>query len=770
MFPSTWLTLGSLVTAVLLTSVSMAARLVEVRTLDEEHVMITWQDSEVIYQDDGQGPTAFQGHESVGNDRLVKFGDPLDVTVAARPATYTIRSTTDPNYRAGLTPVKVFRRAKISGTAWKWPEPDVSMEHVVFLQLPKALKSGATYELNVAPGTRSDAVKKDFSFDSFKSETEALHVNLIGYHPDHTVMKSADLYAWLGDGGGRDYAKYAGRPVWLLNAKTGERHRAGQVTFWKKSAKEYGNWNLTGTDVWNCDFSSFKGTGTFRLAVEGIGVSPAFELRRDVYYQPFRTSVRGFYYMRIGEPKTLTPAPRQPRFLPGKDPEGFTVYQTTYGPFHPDWSKRSGDQWDVKDWSAYRLPGNPTNPNAYGGHSDALDWDRHPGHVSIIWDLLLPYLITNGKGGDDNLGILESGNGIPDVIDEAQNEVDLWLRLRDDEGNYASGLNNPSSDHKVMYQGAVYPFMAWVSAANCAILADAYRVAGKPQLMAKYRDAALEAWAKAGEQDLDRKHSIGNGAVRGRDLKQMAAAYLYNVTGEQRFEDVLVAETMVKTDTSPTEVQDQFNQLYATAAYLAANQFKVRPIRHPDLVTRMRAAVLHEARTKNVANTQVWPSRRSADTTYGWFQTITEVQRVCVAHAFAPNDADRNEFLRAMILEADYGLGRNVINSVLMTGLGSRHVEDIYTSGRNDGVPGVHPGHTPYMNAEPWGSGFMADPKWMANQGYPAWTEWPHGEAIWRARYCYANNEFTPQQSMRGKQCLLAYLYAIGTPYTAPAR
>jgi len=744
--------------------VASATQLYDVRTVDDEHVMVTWRDNWVHYSDDGVGPGAFGGHESQGGDRLEGFGLPLDVNVAARPGTYTLSSTDDAAYRTGLAPQAVYRRTKVSGTAWNWPNPDVSLEHIIYLRMPKRLKSGANYTLTLSSGTHSDKTTEKFLFDQYRSVSEALHVNLIGYHPDHTVVKSADLYFWLGDGGKRSYADYVGRKVWLINTKTDARVDAGKVTFWKPDGKDYGDRSLIGTDVWNCDFSAFRDTGTFRLAVEGIGCSPDFELRRDVYYEPFRTSLRGFYYMRIGEPRTLNPVPRQPRFLPGKDPEGFTVYLASYGPWHPDWAKGSGDQWDVTDWSKYKLPGEPTNPNAYGGHSDAADWDRHPGHVSIIWDLLLPYILTNGKGGEDSLGILESGNGVPDVIDEAQNEVDLWLRLRDPQGNYGSGLNNPSKDHKVMYQGASYPFMAWVSAANCAMLADAYRIAKKPALMAKYRDAALEAWGIAKDQDLDRKHGIGNGAVRGRDLKQMAAAYLYNVTGETRFEDALVAETVIKSATSPTETNGDFNQLWGTAAYLMADHYKIQPIRHPALLSLMKAAVIHEAMTKNVANTTVWPSRRSADNAFGWFPTVTEVQRVTVAHTIATDPVEREKLLRAMILEADYGLGRNPLNSVLMTGLGSRHVDDIYTSGRDDGVPGVHPGHTPYMNAEPWGTGFMADPKWMASQGYPAWEKWPYGEALWRARYCYSNNEFTPQQSMRGKMCLLAYLYTLGDP------
>ena len=32
--------------------------------------------------------------------------------------------------------------------------------------------------------------------------------------------------------------------------------------------------------------------------------------------------------------------------------------------------------------------------NAWGGHSDAADWDRHLGHISILYDMLLPYILT----------------------------------------------------------------------------------------------------------------------------------------------------------------------------------------------------------------------------------------------------------------------------------------------------------------------------------------------------------------------------------------
>ena len=57
-----------------------------------------------------------------------------------------------------------------------------------------------------------------------------------------------------------------------------------------------------------------------------------FDIASDVYFQPFRYSVRGYYYMRLGEPKDpehVWPVPRQPQFIPETDPKGLTVYKTT---------------------------------------------------------------------------------------------------------------------------------------------------------------------------------------------------------------------------------------------------------------------------------------------------------------------------------------------------------------------------------------------------------------------------------------------------------
>ena len=127
--------------------------------------------------------------------------------------------------------------------------------------------------------------------------------------------------------------------------------------------------------------------------------------------------------------------------------------------------------------------------------------------------------------------------------------------------------------------------------------------------------------------------------------------------------------------------------------------------------------------------------------------------------------------------EADWGLGRNPLNMIQMTTATTplakmRSVENAYTSGRNDGTPGLHPGHTPYFNMDDWGGEkgmIMSRPRWMTRNNHPTFEAWPRGETCFNTRWVWAHTEFTPQQTMRGKFALYGYLYGIakrGRPST----
>ncbi len=746
----------------------LATKLLGVKVIDKDYLMVHFRDGEVHYRDNGTGPSAYLGHSfSEGDDTLLVFGERLKVAEIQKAAGWLISSKDDKTF-ASVQPLAVWRKSKPMNTDNTLTS---ELDHWLFLQLPKSLRQGCTYTVTIPSGVGSDKSQASVRFDIWNSLSEAVHVNIIGYAQKES-LHAADLYQWLGDGGQRDYKAWEGKTVWLYNVNTKSKQKAGTVKFWKPasaSKDEAGGKALIGTDVWNIDFKSTK-PGCYRLVVEDVGCSMDFEIRNDIYYEPYRYSVRGYYYMRLGEPI---------------DPAHVTPIPRHFHPWSPGWRELHTDVWDEPHFKPlkasifwqHRLPGNPVNLDVKGGHSDAFDWDRHLAHVSNIYDMLLPYILSGGKLNEDQLGIRESGNGIPDLLDEARNEVDFFLSIRDGEA-YSQGVTNPCNDWSVMFQAGCTTMAAWANAANCAIMAEAFRVNHNDSLRQYYTDEAIKAFRFASRQDnqqLDDLQDVGSMQMRGRDFRQMAAAFLYNLTGDEQWERLMVDESMIKDNKSLLFSKGRhgffgvgvmheegknlvpFCQYWAAAAYLTCPQ----PRHYSEFYQNLKACVNAQAEAYNYGNVANRPSRRAANDSR--WQTSQNLQLVMLAH-YIGDKARRQQLEHIMYTEAGWAMGRNPGNIVEMTGLGERHLTDVYTTGRNDGTPESHPGQTPFNGTETWSPGHNGgDARILLNQMYPSWTDggWPRQESYFNQRYFWVNGEFTPRETMRGKMALLAYLYAI---------
>jgi endoglucanase len=756
---------------------ALATKLVSLDVLDQDYVVAAFLDGEVEHQETGSfNPAAEVVHS---------YGTALSAAAAVAKTNWTIASADDANYATAKNPTACSRKTKMSGQAQKdWGGSDwnyqYTYQHWIYLKLPTSMQQGKSYTVTIAASTNTDVTSKTFTYDIFNSRSEAVHVNIVGYMPD-APHKAADLYHFLGDGGQRDYSSFVGQTVYVYNVDTGVSTSAGTVALWKDASAvdlpSWGQHQFIRGNTWSADFSTFNTPGNYRLAIEGVGCSDDFVIADDVYTNPFRVSLVGFSYMRLGQDPVSGAVPpyRAPSLKPGVDPSSTTVYITTVQPFDANWSSIPSDQWDNPDsFAAYKKSGSPQNPSAWGGHADAADRDRHLGHVSIIYDMLLPYILTQGALSDDATGIPESGNGIPDIIDEAAFEVDFWLRLRDGAA-YSHGLTNPNGSY-VIYQAGTSAIAAWANAANAAMLAEAYRIAGKPTEMGTYRDAAITAYSYAdglADTMLDQTLDAGGSKLRGRDLKMTAAAYLYNVTGVTAYEDEVNADSVCKSSSSAAIRDTSHDQNWGTAGYLLTPQ----TVHYPTLQANMRTAIIADAKAQETNYISSRPSRRASDDNDGWFPTTQNVQRTIIAHAVATSQADKDLFRKALALEADWGLGRNPINRIHMTTwwtalAAKRSIEYMYTSGSGatfggagtgDGVLGVDPGHTPYMNLQAWGSTVAADPTKLTATCYPAFNStWPEGEAYFNTPWVYSYSEYTPQQSFRGKTALYGYLYALG--------
>ena len=705
-----------------------ATKLIGLKVIDKDYLMIQFRDGEVHYRDNGTGKSAYLGHSfEEGDDTLFVFGERLNTEDAQKVELWTITSKDDKLF-AKQHPMAVWRKSKPMNVDHTLTS---ELDHWLFLKLPKSMQQGCTYQVTIPSSLNADQTTAVVRFDVWNTQSEAVHVNLLGYHPSQTKM-AADLYLWLGDGGSRDYHAWEGKKVYLYNVKTQQKEEVGAVTFWKPLdayKTEAGEKNLIGTDVWNVDFKTTT-PGRYRLVVEDVGCSMDFDVAENVYYEPYHYSVRGYYYMRVGEPidpAHVFPVPRQPQFIAGENPKGFTIYKTDLHPWHPEWKKLRMDVWDEPHFKPadqslfwqHRLPGNPVVVAAKGGHSDAFDWDRHLAHISNIYDMLLPYILSEGRLSEDNLGIRESGNTIPDLLDEARNEVDFFLSIRDGEA-YSQGVTNPCSDWSVMFQAGCTTMAAWGNAANCAMMAEAFRISGNESLKKYYTQEAVKAFRFASRQEnqqLDDMQDIGSISMRGRDFRQMAAAYLYNLTGDTEWEKMMIEGSVIKDDHTPLFKRgwgDGYYQLWAAAAYLTC------PYERHDVqfYQNLQSSVKAHAESYNIQYVSQRPSRRAANDNR--WQVSQNLQLVMLAHYIATDKNVRQQLENIMYTEAGWSLGRNPGNIVEMTGLGERHITDVYSTGRNDGAPGTHPGQTPFNGTE-----------------------------------------FTPRETMRGKMALMGYLYAI---------
>ncbi len=105
------------------------------------------------------------------------------------------------------------------------------------------------------------------------------------------------------------------------------------------------------------------------------------------------------------------PAPHNPKLTPGF--AGKLRYTRVRW---PEWGSEGGD--------AKKLMADSHGPleDTWGWYQDAGDWDSYYTHLRVAQELLLVYEMGPGKFRDGELNIPESGNGVPDILDEA-----AWL-------------------------------------------------------------------------------------------------------------------------------------------------------------------------------------------------------------------------------------------------------------------------------------------------------------------------------------------------------
>ncbi|WP_412075658.1 glycoside hydrolase family 9 protein [Streptomyces xanthophaeus] len=325
-----------------------------------------------------------------------------------------------------------------------------------------------------------------------------------------------------------------------------------------------------------------------------------------------------------------------------------------------------------------------------GGWYDAGDHGKYVVNGGIAtWELLSTYersLHVKGAGklGDNTLAIPESGNGVPDILDEARWELDFLLKMQVPEGKPLAGMAHhkihdekwtglPLMPHADAQKRELHPPSTAATlnlAATAAQAARLYRPYD-PAFADKALRAARTAWAAAlAHPAMYASASDGTGGGTYADDNvtdefYWAAAELYLTTGENTFKGYVL--------NSPLHTANVFDPLgydWSRTAAAARLDLATVPSRLPDR-REVRWSIIKGA-DRYLTTLKAHPygiPYTPKDNLYDWgsnHQILHNAVVIATAYDITGNSKYRDGAVQSM----DYIFGRNALNMSYVTGYG----------------------------------------------------------------------------------------------------
>ncbi len=633
-----------------------------------------------------------------------------------RPETFRIASDGDARYRTGCPPARVTRTFTSLGGDRVDGAHLVDYAHVCLLELPEPLQSGQRY--TVTAGERGSAT---FTYDELRLVSRAIKVNQAGYLPG-AGAKFAYLGAFGYALGPLDFSH--AKTFTVVSAATGEKVLTGPVRlrerdphFAPKPEQPAGASRppMYGEDVYELDLGGLKAEGWFFITVPGVGRSWAFRHAPDAYGEPFYVAARALYHQRAA-------AALEPPFTAWTRPKS-TMHDTIYEcghiafPQHADAPKG----YQIFDVIGATLDRARVTRDVVGGWYDAADWDRNHYHFSVVFDLLNVYEFNPGAFADGQLHIPESGNGVPDLLDEVKWGLECWRRSQDAKGG-VSGFIEASTHTRYCDTNHPYAFSRrtrWDSLVYAAAAAHYARLAKPfdPPSSALYAASATRAWAYGA----DPANSLGTVEIQARKKRGLGDAYTYTWREEESHSlpyRVHAAAQLYRLTRDPAFL-DRIGESAAAAqppfawrfshrdfsawlyADLALNPDKAFP---PEVVAHWRGVYVKEADTL-VAQLAAMPYRetwpRHQDYFAGWGATDVNNFNRCLAIAWRLTGDAR--YRDAILNNLDFMFGANPLGMCWTTGIGYVYPIDVqHAMSEEDGIMDPVPGITIYgLNGGP---------------------------------------------------------------------
>lgn len=403
----------------------------------------------------------------------------------------------------------------------------VASDSALSFTVPAGASSGT---IRVVNGTQSATSSASFTVTTTITSypiDEHITVDQFGYRPSATktaVIRSPSV----GYDSNKPYTP--GATYRVINSADGSTVFQGTPTRWNNGTVS----GDSGDFGWWFDFSSVTAPGSYYVLDVDRGLrSPTFRIDTQVYRNALKAATRMFFYQRSGFAKQTPYAEAC-----------WTDGAAFVGP------NQDGQAHDVTD---------PTNAakvrDLSGGWFDAGDINKYVTFaVTPVHQLLSAYEETPAAFTDD-FNIPESGNGIPDVVDEVKWEIDWLKKMQNADGSALLKVgqttydqtNPPSADtHPHFY----VPACTSATAAVAGMFAHAAWVYQKfPALQTEAADLktrAINAYANYVAAPT-KQTSCDDGTVKSGDadlsvfdqenLLTVSAVYLYALTGDTKYQD-----------------------------------------------------------------------------------------------------------------------------------------------------------------------------------------------------------------------------------------
>ncbi|MBI2453962.1 MAG: glycoside hydrolase family 9 protein, partial [Parcubacteria group bacterium] len=259
-------------------------------------------------------------------------------------------------------------------------------------------------------------------------ETPAIQLNQVGYNP-RASKRWAYVSGWLGDGGALKLADFPNMAHVLAESSNPLQTRQEVVRNLPITPRSILDAD-SGTQVKEINLSAVPASEdtAYRIHIPGVGVSWPTTISEKATREIFYTVARGLFHNRwAGDLK--------PSYTKWSRPQDhttvFTAENTNLREFFPETTPKTGQR------------------SLLGGYHDAGDFDQQLMHTVVPQALMRAFESNPAAFADNTLNIPESGNGIPDILDEALWGIAAWEQLQEADGGVRAGVE--SSRHPLGY-------------------------------------------------------------------------------------------------------------------------------------------------------------------------------------------------------------------------------------------------------------------------------------------------------------------------------